>query len=136
MRWLWDADTAFTGRIDEIQKKAVGTIISQLKSLVEEYRDPHYQCPHGVSFECGSMLYGALSKELELHGLSPFPTAPYTGFSVSELSVKMRKIRSPSWYPQGKKVKHSCSLDWGVMAIVDPVTRLAKGPELKDFNFR
>ena len=109
----------------------------QLQDLLQEFRNPLYRCPSGDSFECGSMLYGALSKEMELQGLLPVPTAPFYDISVSELYTKMQRIRSPSWCRPGKSKKghHHCNLGEKVMAIADPVTRLANGPELKDFDF-
>jgi hypothetical protein len=84
-------------RIEEARMQAISTVISQLQDLIQEYRNPLYQCPSGESFECGSILYGALTKEMELQGLLPVPTAPFSGLSVSELRIKMQRIRSPSW---------------------------------------
>lgn len=116
--------------------QAIGTVFSQLHGLLEEFRSPLYRCPRDDSFECGSILYGALFKEMELQGLLPIPTAPYHDLSVSELCTKMQRIRSPAWCRPGKskKSQHGCNLAGRIMAIADPVTRLAYGPELKDFE--
>ncbi|KAH8725724.1 hypothetical protein GQ44DRAFT_599689, partial [Phaeosphaeriaceae sp. PMI808] len=76
---------------------AIGTVFSQLRDLLEEFRSPLYRCLRGDSFECGSILYGALFREMELQGLLPIPTAPYSGLRVSELYSKMQRIRSPVW---------------------------------------
>jgi hypothetical protein len=115
---------------------AIDTVFSQLQNLLEKFRSPLYRCPHEASFECGSILYGALFKEMELQGLLPIPAAPYHDLSVSELYTKMQRIRSPAWCRPGKskKSQHSCNLAESVMAIADSVTRLANGPELKDFE--
>jgi hypothetical protein len=115
--------------------QAISTVFSQLHDLLEEFRSQLYRCPRDDSFECGSILYGALFKEMELQGLLPIPTAPYHDLSVSELYTKMQRIRSPTWCrPRSKKSQHGCNLAERVMAIADPVTRLANGPELKDFE--
>lgn len=116
--------------------QAIGTVFSQLHALLEDFRSPLYQCPHGDSFECGSILYGALFKEMELQGLLPIPTAPYHDLSVPELYTKMQRIRSPAWCrpSKSKKSQHGCNLAERVMAIADPVLRLANGPELNDFE--
>jgi hypothetical protein len=123
-------------RIEEARMQAISTVISQLQDLIQEYRNPLYQCPSGESFECGSILYGALTKEMELQGLLPVPTTPFSGLSVSELRIKMQRIRSPSWSYGGKskKNKHPCNLGKRVMEIADAVTVLASGPELNDFE--
>lgn len=73
---------------------------------------------------------------MDLHGLFPAPVAPYSGVSVSELYTKIQRIRSPAWCPLGrsKKGHHSCNLLAKIIAIADPITRLADGPELKDFE--
>lgn len=73
---------------------------------------------------------------MELQGLLPVPTAPYYDLRVSELYTKMQRIRSPAWCRpcKSKKSRHDCDLAEKVMAIGDPVTRLANGPQLKDFE--
>lgn len=115
----------------------MGTIFSQLQVLLQEFRSPLYQCPRGDSFECGSILYGALTKEMELQGLLPIPIAPYSGLSFSELYTKMQRIRSPRWCrpDKHKRGPHPCDLGAKVMEIVEPVTLLPNGLELKDFEF-
>jgi hypothetical protein len=117
--------------------QAIGTVFSQLHDLLEEFRSPLYRCPRDDSFECGSILYGALFKEMELQGLLPIPMAPYRDFSVSELYTEMQRIKSPTWCRPGNSKRsqhHSCNLAERVIAIADPVTRLADGPKLKDFE--
>lgn len=114
----------------------IGIIFSQLHDLLEKSRSQLYRCPHDDSYEYGSILYGALFKEMELQGLLPIPTAPYHDLSASELCTKMQRIRSPTWCRPGKskKSQHGCNLAEKVMAIADPVTRLANGPESKHFE--
>lgn len=114
----------------------MSTVFSQLQALLDEYRSQSYRCPSGDSFECGSVLFGALTKEMERQGLLPVPTAPFTGWSISELYTKIQRIRSPSWSSPGKskKSRHHCDLGARVMAIADPVTRLADGPRLADLK--
>jgi hypothetical protein len=113
----------------------IGTVLSQLHDLLERFRSPSYRCPHDDSFECGAIHYGALFKQMELQRLLPIPTAPYCDLSVSELHIKMQRIRSPVWCRPGKskKSRHGCDLAEMVMAIADRLTRLANGPKLTDF---
>ena len=123
-------------RIEEERMQAISTIFSQLQALLDEYRSQSYKCPSGDSFECGSMLFGALTKEMELQGLFPVPKTPFVGWSISELYTKIQRIRSPSWSCSNKpkKSRHRCDLRARVMAIADPVTRLADGPRLEDLK--
>ncbi|CBY01697.1 hypothetical protein IAQ61_010068 [Plenodomus lingam] len=129
--------TACVDRIEESRTQAIDTIFSQLQSLLEELGSPQYQCPSGYPFECGSMLYGALTKEMDLQQLLPAPVAPYSGLSMVEVYKRIQRIRSPVWFFSGhrqKQIQHSCDLRVKVMAIADSATRLAIGPGLEDFK--
>ncbi|KAH7066495.1 hypothetical protein FB567DRAFT_574280 [Paraphoma chrysanthemicola] len=132
--------TICVDRIETLRTQAIGTVLSRLHELLEQYRSPLYQCPGDDSFECGSMLYGALYKQMELQGLLPVPTAPYHDLSVSELYTKMERIKSPVWGRPSKHSKktqqHGCNLAERVMGIANHVTRLANGPKLEDFEVR
>lgn len=79
------------------------------------------------------MLYGALVKGMESQNLSPAPKIPYSGLMISEIYTKIRRIRSPKWYHTFRAL-HRCDLNEMVLAAVDPITHLATGPELKDFE--
>ncbi|KAF2810992.1 uncharacterized protein BDZ99DRAFT_508368 [Mytilinidion resinicola] len=89
----------FVDRIDQARIHAIHALVSQLHSLLDEYHSADYSCPrNGYSFECGSMLYGALTKQMEsLELLAPQPVAPFSGMSLRELDSKMRNIKSPLW---------------------------------------
>ncbi|KAH7070002.1 hypothetical protein BKA63DRAFT_421441 [Paraphoma chrysanthemicola] len=131
--------TICVDRIETLRTQAVGTVLSGLHELLEQYRSPLYQCPRDDSFECGSMLYGALYKQMERQELLPIPTAPYHDLSVSELHTKMERIRSPVWRPgklSKKNQQHGCNLAEKVMGLANHVTRLANGPKLEDFEVR
>jgi hypothetical protein len=116
--------------------EAISIVFSQLQELMQEYRSPLYQCRSGDSFECGSILYGALIKEMEVQGLWPPPTVPFSGWSISKLHTKLQLIRSPSWstLDRPKARKHGCDLGASVMVIADSNLGLVNGPELEDFE--
>lgn len=116
--------------------QAISTVLSQLYNLLKKLCNPLYQCLSADSFECGSIFYGALFKEMELQGLLLIPAVPYHDLSVSELYTKMRRIRSPACCRPGKskKSQHSCNLSESVIVIADPVIRLAKSPKLENFK--
>lgn len=134
--WYYPRLMPYVARIEEDRMQATGTIFSQLQALIDEYRCQSYTCPTGDSFECGSMLLGALTKEMELQGLFPVPTAPFIGWSISELYTKIQRLRSPSWSSssKSKKSRHRCDLGARIMAIANPVTHLADGPRLEDLE--
>ncbi|KAF2790571.1 hypothetical protein K505DRAFT_282387 [Melanomma pulvis-pyrius CBS 109.77] len=132
--------TGCVDRIDQARMQAIGTVISKLQDLLNEYRNPLYQCAKGSSsFECGSILYGALTKGMELAGLlEPYPVAPFPGLGVWELYEKVKCLRSPSWCSMVEYYRstsrHPCSLSDRVVEIADTAIRFADGLDLKDFK--
>ncbi|PVH91491.1 hypothetical protein DM02DRAFT_545743 [Periconia macrospinosa] len=132
--------TGFVGRSTSWTRiEAIGTVVSQLHDLLEEYRNADYCCPSGIhSFECGSILYGALTKGIDSSGLLvPYPVAPFSGMSIWEIYLKVHDIKSPVWCNPGSgrfRTHHSCNLNERVTEIVDKVMRRVNGLELKEFG--
>jgi hypothetical protein len=133
----WEAYFAIE-RINEARIHDIGTLVARLHDLLEEYRNPNYVCPKGShSFECGSILYGALSKQMKSAGLlEPYPVAPFSGMSFEEIYSKVRQFKSPKWCYPGKKkfTAHSCDLGEKVTEIAEMVIHSAYGFHLKDFG--
>jgi hypothetical protein len=124
-------------RINEARIHAIGTLVSQLHDLLEEYGNPSYLCTNSqFSFECGCMLYGALYKEMRLAGLlHPYPRAPFPGLGVDVIYRKVRQFRSPQWCDTRRmrySVAHSCDLGVKVTKIIEKVIRSADGLQLED----
>jgi hypothetical protein len=108
-----------------------------LHDLLEEYHSPTYSCPTGYSFECGSILYGALTKELISTGLLvPCPVDPSSGWTLGRIYSKVHNIRSPTWYDAGsrRKSQHPCNLNQKVTEVADRVMGEVNGLRLEDFD--
>ncbi|KAF2848991.1 hypothetical protein T440DRAFT_490845 [Plenodomus tracheiphilus IPT5] len=95
------------------------------------------------SFECGSMLLGALSKELKRIGFrSPKPSAPFGGKSVESVCKDVRSIRSPLWQSQAKGREatndevHTCSFMDTLLPDIEDILLNTEGLELADFEDR
>ncbi|KAL4905059.1 hypothetical protein BDW74DRAFT_18669 [Aspergillus multicolor] len=74
---------------------AIESIISQLDSL----RNDFLTGKRGCHFECASMMYGALTKEMHLKDLlSPVPLAPFSGLNYKSLVKRVRSFKEPVWY--------------------------------------
>lgn len=73
--------------------------IAELKTLARTYSNVDYVCPvsEDQSFTCGSLLSGALTKELEILDLTPYPSKPFDGMSLETLRWKIGCIRAVSW---------------------------------------
>lgn len=116
----------------------IGHVVSQLHDLLDEFRQINYQCPSGVSsFECGSMLYGALTKGMEASSLlSSFPTAPFAGMTFEELCTKIYGMRAPTWSNSGHRrdYRHPCDLSTRLIEIVDGTGAGVVGLSLHAFD--
>lgn len=128
-----------TDSIDQARNQAIGTVVSQLHNLLDEYRNTNYCCPSGnYSFECGSILYGALTKEMDSLGLLvPYPVTPFSGISFWEIYSKVHNMKSPMWCNLGSgryKSQHSCNLNEKVRKIANRVMYGVNGLKLKDFG--
>jgi len=73
--------------------------IAELETLAHTYSKIDYVCPISKdhSFVCGSVLSGALTKELAILGLTPYPEKPFNGISLETLRAKIDSIRKVSW---------------------------------------
>lgn len=93
--------TTFEDEIDPQRCLAIEAVINELHTLVDKFRSVDYVCPLGSqhSFFCGSVLLGALTKELDRwEMLSPRPEVPFQNMSLSGLrtQLKRRQGNSPS----------------------------------------
>jgi hypothetical protein len=126
-----------TCQIDQMRIDTIGLVVSQLHDLLDEFRQRDYKCPSGVSsFECGSMLYGALTKEMEVSGLlSPFPTAPFAEMTFEELRTKIYEMRAPAWSSGHRRnYPHLCDLRSRVIEVVDKAGAEVFGLSLDAFD--
>ncbi|KAI1318488.1 hypothetical protein F5Y16DRAFT_117966 [Xylariaceae sp. FL0255] len=99
--------------IDRQRLLYIDQIIDLLHGLLVDFRDGRNQC----SFECSSILLGALMKELYDRGLEPKRDSLYDGHSLVSLKLAVSSIRSPKWKPVasastfgGTPQPHSCDL--------------------------
>ncbi|KAJ6003688.1 hypothetical protein N7522_006380 [Penicillium canescens] len=66
--------------------------------LLQKQRTACLSDMRGCSFECSSVMYDALTKQMKLDGLlSPRPQAPFTGLSYQGLVHKVCSFSSPQW---------------------------------------
>ncbi|KAK8121882.1 hypothetical protein PG984_010552 [Apiospora sp. TS-2023a] len=100
-----------TDAIEERRQELVDKIIGRLHDLVFYFSDVRTKC----SFDCSSLLLGALTKQLREHGLlAPSPTKPFLGYSVCGLIDIVRSFVSPKLFEGapafGLKTRCSCRL--------------------------
>ncbi|TDZ28499.1 hypothetical protein C8035_v007586 [Colletotrichum spinosum] len=83
-----------TDIIDWQRQEAVEYMLKTLSNLLEAFRTGSSGC----SFECSSMLLGALTKEMDVHKLlNPPPKEPYIGYSIVDTKKMLNGFRCPQW---------------------------------------
>jgi hypothetical protein len=95
--------------------------VSGLAEQLDVYRSATYICPINsiYSFQCGSMLLGALTKETDSSGLlSTRLQRLYLGQTFDALCVKTRLMQSGTW-SHSHYSPHSCDVSTAVSSIVD-----------------
>ncbi|KAK1991092.1 hypothetical protein LX36DRAFT_694949 [Colletotrichum falcatum] len=87
--------------VDWQRQDAVDFVLKTLQTLLESFR----KGSSGCSFECSSILLGALTKEMDRHRLlNPAPKEPYTGYSILE-TEKVTLSQKRSSKTENKKGK-------------------------------
>ncbi|KAE8397272.1 hypothetical protein BDV37DRAFT_277048 [Aspergillus pseudonomiae] len=76
------------------EQDAITLILSSLAKL----RDAFLDGSRGCTFECSSLMFGALTKQMHSNGLlCPQPEAPFIGLNYKGLVETARAIKSPKW---------------------------------------
>ena len=117
--------------------KSIAAIVAELHNLLDHFRSNDYLCPddRSLGFECGSMLYGALTKGMHSMGVwSPYPIEPFAGLSLHDVVTKAKLMKSPAWRPYNSKYSHICSLSSQVSGVVNKIWVEATGLDLQDYQ--
>ncbi|KAE8411025.1 hypothetical protein BDV36DRAFT_289090 [Aspergillus pseudocaelatus] len=87
--------------------------ITNLVTLLHDRREALLSGTRGCGFECSSIMYGALTKEMRSAELFlPRPEAPFPGLNYKDLVRKVQSFKIPRWdsrtlsYPYHSQ--HSC----------------------------
>lgn len=76
----------------------------------------------GCSFECSSILLGALLKELHQHKLrDPRPEPPFIGLNLTDLFKTLQQFRNPEWYTQARHARYDSYRDRHVCSLASHV---------------
>ncbi|XP_014558706.1 hypothetical protein COCVIDRAFT_35998 [Bipolaris victoriae FI3] len=122
------------------RSEAIEQIIETFNCWIDEFSDT-YTCrvDADLSFECSSILLGALMKQMRnIDVLSPQVVAPFDGFSLEKVHENIKAIQSPIWetydgvnelYP----IKHACGFQGTIIRDVGHIVASAKGLVLSDF---
>lgn len=81
--------------MNQRRETAIEGLITALWEIVDKLR----QGRTGCTFECESILLGALVKQMNSFNLlEPRPAIPFSGLSVAQLALEMGHFNSPAWY--------------------------------------
>ncbi|GFF30987.1 hypothetical protein IFM46972_03089 [Aspergillus udagawae] len=122
--------------INESRQQGIRDALAAIDRVIDDLSSSTHRC----SFECSSMLLGALMKFLRLSNLIfPDPRPPYDNLSIGSLTRSMVLFaRSPLWEARlstkGRPEWHSCRLG----TLLDPIRQglesKMNGLKLEDFE--
>ena len=95
--------------MDDRRQGAIAGLLLRLHVTREELLSGSQGC----GFECSSIMYGALTKEMQSNALIwPEPAVPFPNLNYSILVQRMLSFTSPEWYglsyDRFNGYKHSC----------------------------
>jgi hypothetical protein len=103
--WLLTSNKSLLGAMNDRRSEAINNVVSKLYEKHEAFLDGTLGC----SFECSSIMYGALSKAMKSNDLlSPKPVTPFTGLNYEQLVHMLLSFESPHWYHDLESSVHGC----------------------------
>ncbi|KAI1383756.1 uncharacterized protein F4822DRAFT_49870 [Hypoxylon trugodes] len=116
--------------IDEQRQEFVHRVFTHMHGLLGLLRDGEAGC----SFECSSMMLGALTMQMHSHGiLDPQPQPPYSGYGIKSVMELVRGFKSPEWSTptHRRSYAHGCNLSG---LFDEKMNSTVAGLELKDIR--
>jgi hypothetical protein len=109
---------------------------------MDGYASVDYECPESDhhSFQCGSIMLGALTKELRRTSLlSPRPEVPFLKLSFDSVCDLVTSIQSPIWFMKEisrryHTAEHTCDLKITVSAMKKTATAATTGLKLSEIK--
>ncbi|KAK7985510.1 hypothetical protein PG988_003132 [Apiospora saccharicola] len=128
--------TELVDAIDRKRRESIDQMINGLQSLLSDLRNDRAGC----SFECSSMLLGALTKEMDRKGfLDILSGSSLLSSSFEATSKAMLEIRSPRWSSMpprgsyGMPSEHACDLHSLIASKVNIANGEVDGLKLDNF---
>ncbi|KAL4912351.1 hypothetical protein BDW62DRAFT_216437 [Aspergillus aurantiobrunneus] len=94
--------------MDDRRQGAIAGLVLRL----HETRDELLSGSRGCTFECSSIMYGALTKQMQSNALLwPEPAVPFPNLNYSILVQRVLSFTSPEWYGPSyhySRYQHSC----------------------------
>lgn len=119
--------------MDDRRYRSIESILFELAEQVRVYRSTTYTCPIDsvYSFRCGSMLLGALAKQIDSSNLdTPQLERPYSKRTFDDLCATVGSMKSETWL-HGPYTDHDCNIITAVKLIVNTAAAKVAGLDLK-----
>ncbi|KAK8121399.1 hypothetical protein PG999_005519 [Apiospora kogelbergensis] len=115
--------------IDQQRQETINDIISGLHTLVS-----YFHIRSKCTFECSSILLGALTKQMQIKGLlEPKPKRPFLGHSVAGTTAIVCDFKTPNWTVPGSYYSHGCKLESFMDTTIKSFTDGVNGLQLDEF---
>lgn len=116
-------------KINQKREELTNEIVTSLHTLLASFLKDTYAC----SFECKSILFGALGIQMREWKIYPKPQAPFSDLSGSNLIRHMRKVKSPNWHTYTyyqSYTEHSCGFE-SIQKVADGIREKFQSFSLK-----
>lgn len=91
--------------MDSHRQGAIASVVNRL----DKTRDGLLSGTRGCSFECQSIMYGALTLQMQSNALlAPIPIAPYPNLNYKTLVQEVLSFTPPQWYGSKGRQAHKC----------------------------
>ncbi|KAJ5135222.1 uncharacterized protein N7515_004500 [Penicillium bovifimosum] len=115
--------------MNERREKAISNVIARLY----ETRDAFLHGTIGCSFECRSIMYGALSIQMQSNNLlSPKPETPFLDLNCNCLVRTVKAFKSPEWWDDDDD-EHAC-YDSSLPSLFSELEDSLGGLQLNEFT--
>ncbi|CRG92731.1 hypothetical protein PISL3812_09797 [Talaromyces islandicus] len=96
--WIDNLGLPIPDRVIGAMNKRREEVIDNLICRIHQTQKDFLNGSRGCIYECRSIMYGALTKEMQSNDLlSPLPTSPFPGKNYQQLAQKVSKFKSPQW---------------------------------------
>ncbi|KAE8337848.1 hypothetical protein BDV24DRAFT_177204 [Aspergillus arachidicola] len=136
--WITSLGFPIPFKVMEAMNKHREEAINNLVTFLHDTREALLSGNRGCGFECSSIMYGALTKEMRSINLFlPRPEAPFSGLIYKDLVNKVLSFTMPRWTTpsQGYRsgYQHSCS-DSSFEALFGMLNDTIQGLDLHDLT--
>lgn len=124
-------ELTITDTVNQQRQSALTETFAYLQGVLERYKGSKRICSSGI--ECDGMLLGSLTIGLNAINILQPPLPPYNGFSVKDVSEKLRDMNVPLHCPSRNRSYYGRTCEGIITPLIaklDELEQQLQGTEL------